>query len=119
MPRFQYFVTIFLFLGLTQASYPMIGEPCAADFDCREGWEYCKNEVCAHKGLFPIVALDIVGHLVILLILVLSNIGGVGGCGIVIPTAMALFGFDAKGAIALSNLSIFVSGLLRFFFNIK
>lgn len=43
--------------------------------------------------------------------------GGIGGGGVVVPIAMLFFKFDAKNAIALSNFSIFLSSLIRFFAN--
>lgn len=43
--------------------------------------------------------------------------GGIGGGGVVVPIAMLFFQFDAKNAIALSNFSIFLSSLIRFFAN--
>mmetsp|Transcript_8356 Transcript_8356/g.13969 ORF Transcript_8356/g.13969 Transcript_8356/m.13969 type:complete len:115 (-) Transcript_8356:841-1185(-) len=46
-----------------------------------------------------------------------SNMGGIGGGGILVPIIIAFFRFDSKNAIALSNFSIFLSSLIRFFLN--
>lgn len=61
--------------------------------------------------------LDYIGSLFTFGILIFANCGGIGGGGIMIPTAIAFFGMDAKNAIALSNVSIFFSGLIRYIFN--
>ena len=45
--------------------------------------------------------------------------GGAGGGGVVVPITMLCLKFDAKNAIALSNISIFLSSLMRFFYNAK
>lgn len=44
-----------------------------------------------------------------------ANIGGMGGGGVVVPISQAFFRLDVKNAIALSNSSIFLSSLIRFF----
>ena len=51
--------------------------------------------------------------------LVVTNTGGVGGGGIVVPIAIGFLKFDAKNAIAVSNASIFFSSALRFLINAK
>ena len=44
-----------------------------------------------------------VGIFVLMVALALSNIGGIGGGGIIIPIAIAMFGMSTREAIALSN----------------
>lgn len=48
------------------------------------------------------------------ILLGMANVGGIGGGGIIIPTLMTAWGFETKGAIAISNITIFVGALLRF-----
>jgi len=47
----------------------------------------------------------------------LSNSGGLGGGGTMIPILILFFRFDLKRSIALSNSTIFVSALIRFLVN--
>ena len=43
--------------------------------------------------------------------------GGLGGGGAIIPIAMVFYGFNTKQAIGLSNASICVASIARYFFN--
>jgi len=53
------------------------------------------------------------------LLLVLSNTAGTGGSGLLIPIGLALFKFDTKNSITLSNFSIFLSSAMRYLLNGK
>ena len=57
------------------------------------------------------------GMIVVMLCLILANMGGVGGGGMVVPIAILFFKFDPKNAIALSNFSIFLSSGIRYVLN--
>ena len=57
------------------------------------------------------------GELLTALILFLSNCGGLGGGGSMIPIIIIFFGFEVKQAIGLSNASIAVASICRYFFN--
>jgi uncharacterized membrane protein YfcA len=52
-------------------------------------------------------------------LLLLANMGGIGGGGLLVPVGLTFFGFDVKNAIYLSNLSICVSSLIRYLLNFK
>ena len=115
--RTIYIITICYF-SLTWAGYPSLGEPCTSSQDCRNDWEDCSPKGhCIHKNVFPMLDLDYIGSLFTLGSLIFANAGGIGGGGIMIPTCIAFFGMDTKNAIALSNVSIFFSGIIRYFFN--
>ena len=45
-------------------------------------------------------SIEYVGAVMTLILLFISNVGGLGGGGAVIPIAMIFFGFDTKQAIA-------------------
>ena len=64
----------------------------------------------------PFLTEEIVGIIVLPILLGVSNIAGVGGGGLIIPVAIALFGFSTREAIAISNFTIFAGALVRFFF---
>lgn len=62
---------------------------------------------------------EYIGSLLIILQLLFANSGGLGGGGMVISSAMIFYAFDAKNAIALSNMSIFLAVLLRWIVNMN
>jgi uncharacterized membrane protein YfcA len=61
--------------------------------------------------------LEFWGMLMVILVLIIANMGGLGGGGIVLPVMMLFFKFDAKNSIALSNMSIFVASTIIYFLN--
>ena len=109
---------------------------CSIDDDCKNLNEYyiCKpiaedqvgsrvipvghlaNE-CVHKPLWPPTPKEWLGTFVFSLIMMLSNVAGIGGGGVAIPLAMYFFNLSTKPAIAISSFAIMVSTLARFFFN--
>ena len=60
---------------------------------------------------------EIVGSFVFGFIMLMSNVGGIGGGGVAIPLVMVFFNFSMKPAIAISSFSIMCSTLARFLFN--
>lgn len=70
-----------------------------------------------HKPLWPLTGKEWVGTFVFSLIMLLSNVAGIGGGGVAIPLAMYFFNLSTKPAIAISSFAIMVSTLARFFFN--
>jgi uncharacterized membrane protein YfcA len=58
-----------------------------------------------------------VGTLVFGLIMLLSNVGGIGGGGVAIPLAMYFFMMQLKPAIAISTIAILFATLARFLYN--
>jgi len=57
----------------------------------------------------------VIGIVTLPFILGLANIGGIGGGGLIIPLAIGCWGFNTTEAVAISNSTIFVGSLLRFF----
>lgn len=51
------------------------------------------------------------------LILLVTNIGGVSGGGQQVPICLIFFKFDIRNAVAISNISIFLSGFMRWLIN--
>ena len=126
LDRFKYFVTLLLlfFANLALcAEYPRMGEVCITDADCFKDFEYCKTDedefTCEHKDLFGLNGIEIAGIFFTILILATSNSGGLGGGGSMIPIIIIFFGFGTKQAIGLSNASIAISSICRYFFNSK
>lgn len=77
----------------------------------------CTSGECAHKAVFPVEPIEIVGILVLALMMMLCTVGGVGGGGVVVPLVMTFFKFETKQAIALSGFSIVLCSIARFIYN--
>jgi len=74
--------------------------------------------VCEHKPLWPLKPIEWLGSFLFAIIMLLSNVGGIGGGGVAIPMVQIFFGWsDLKKAIAISSFSIFISTFTRFFYN--
>ena len=105
------------------ADFPRVSEPCTSDADCFDEYESCVGTdgliegECEHKDVFPADALEYIGGYVVIFILCASNMGGLGGGGAVIPLAMIFFGFGTKQSISLSNASVCVASICRYFVN--
>ncbi len=52
-----------------------------------------------------------------MLVVFITNVGGVGGGGIIMPVVMAFFKLDSKNSVALSNLSLSIASTIRFILN--
>lgn len=81
-----------------------------------------KIQTCQHKALFDskrggMLGMEWAGTFVFSLIMMLSNVAGIGGGGVAIPLAQLFFYLDLKSAIAVSSFSIMISTLARFFWN--
>lgn len=98
---------------------------CQVDADCQAilAYDLCQEvegeptKICVHKPLFPMTGQEIGGSFVFALVMLLSNVGGIGGGGVAIPLVMVFFNFSMKPAIAVSSFSIMCATLARFFFN--
>jgi hypothetical protein len=92
---------------------------CEISLDCVENWENCEEGFCLHKSIYPLNSVEIVGCFMIILFLMYSNTGGLGGGGIIIPLVMIFFGFNMKETIANTISTGFTSALVRYFMNIN
>jgi uncharacterized membrane protein YfcA len=72
-----------------------------------------------HKKLLPTNPTEIIGFILILLTSALSNAGGVGGGGLVIPILLLMFKFYTHEAIPISKLTIFTGALTSFLLGLK
>lgn len=71
--------------------------------------------MCQHKGVWPPNGQEWGGIVLLPILLGFANCGGVGGGGLIIPVAIALFGFNTIEAIAISNSTIFVGACVKYF----
>lgn len=97
------------------------GEICEQANDCSGApYALCHGGLCAHKEVFPVLNSELAGIVILPLLLGLANIGGIGGGGLIIPIMIALFGFSTRESIAISNSTIFLGSVARFFlFSLK
>lgn len=117
-----------VFINITQASEGLRelnnfeDLSCSVTDDCPLApYNICVNGQCEHKEVFPIYPKEWVGTLILSCFTVLSNVGGIGGGGVIIPITMAMFGFSTKEAIANTRLLILSTSFTRFVlqFNLK
>ena len=73
--------------------------------------------ICKHRKIFPARGIEIAAVIIFALMTALANFGGIGG-GFVHIVLFAMFGFDLKTAIVLSNAQIAISSIIRIFFGI-
>ncbi len=77
------------------------------------------QKFCVHKKLLPTNTTEVIGLILILLTSALSNAGGVGGGGLVIPILLLMFKFYTHEAIPISKLTIFTGALTSFLLGFK
>jgi len=87
---------LLLFVGVAfaQFDYPKFGAKCKNDTGCMKDYEFCNKKVknatdgtCIHKDLFPMIELEYYGFLFTAVILFITNVGGLGGGGVLIPVS--------------------------------
>jgi len=69
---------------------------------------------CEHKRFFPLSMTEVWGLITIAIGSALSNAGGIGGGGLLIPILLIMLGFVAHEAIPISKLMIFTGALTSF-----
>jgi uncharacterized membrane protein YfcA len=117
------FVLLLSAISFVKAYHPTVGMKCASTDQCFTPYELCSIPAnatlgkCVHKELYPLEEVEFGGFIVVFAIIWLANMGGIGGGGMVIPIAMLLLRFDANNSIALSNFSIFLSSIIRYWMN--
>jgi uncharacterized membrane protein YfcA len=69
---------------------------------------------CVHKFVLPLEFSEIVGLFMIVIGSALSNAGGIGGGGLLIPILLLLLKFYTHEAIPISKLMIFTGAVISF-----
>ena len=83
---------------------------CNSDSNCSD-MNHCQSGKCVHKDLFPMEMLEYIGSILMMLISIVSNAGGIGGSSIIISILLLLFNFNVHEAIPLVQVFVF-SGVL-------
>ena len=82
------------------------GDSCRSNSDCLD-FNSCVNKVCVHKGLIPLEPLEYIGSVVMILVSIIANAGGVGGSAMTISLILLFFNFDTHSSVALTQVFIF------------
>lgn len=80
---------------------------------------YCINGICKHKDFFPITPKEVIGAVLIIIGSALSNAGGIGGGGLLVPILILYLNFNTKEAIPISKLMIFAGSLTALLMGLK
>jgi uncharacterized membrane protein YfcA len=79
----------------------------------------CVNYKCVHKPFLPPTKEEYIGALSILIGSAISNAGGIGGGGLLIPILILLINFATQEAIPISKLMIFTGAVTAFAMGLK
>lgn len=111
----SFLLTIFILTIILDYSISALSEKCLTDGDCIE-LNVCNHlkEKCVHKRIFPITATELAGLITIIFGSALSNAGGIGGGGLLIPILLLMLKFYTHEAIPISKLMIFTGALTSF-----
>jgi uncharacterized membrane protein YfcA len=74
---------------------------------------------CRHKYVYPLSFKEAIGLFMIIIGSALSNAGGIGGGGLLIPILLLLLGFYTHEAIPISKLMIFTGAITSFFLGFR
>lgn len=75
--------------------------------------------MCKHKNFFPATSKEIIGGILIAIGSALSNAGGIGGGGLLVPILVLYLNFNPKEAIPISKLMILTGALTAFIMGIN
>ena len=106
---------IFIFMTVIPIVYSSAINFCKTNEECEE-LNYCKidENKCVHKKIFSNLLLEFSGLIMIVFGSALSNAGGIGGGGLLIPILLLVLKFYTHEAIPISKLMIFTGALTSF-----
>ena len=103
--------------GLSKAS--IFNAPCDTNAQCQLMYnnEYrCYDHHCMRKD-FTYSSKDFIGFILVIIISMITNAGGVGAGTIIIPAYIFFFDFVSSDAIPLSRVTIFAGSLVNYLIN--
>jgi hypothetical protein len=122
MKRIKFSLILIIFLVLLQFTeiYSNTTESCKMDAECIE-MNYCdlEKKKCVHKKIFSNFNKEFIGLVSIIFGSALSNAGGIGGGGLLIPILLLIMNFYTHEAIPISKLMIFTGALTSFFLGFR
>lgn len=97
-----------------------VGESCTNSNECMQ-LNHCadSSNICVHDSIFPITFDTILGLIFVVFGSALSNAGGIGGGGLLIPILLLIFKFYTHEAIPISKLMIFSGAVTSFVLGFK
>ena len=66
---------------------------------------------------FPLTLLNYIGLVILILMVILANAGGLGGGGLLIPFLMMFFALPIKECVPIANIFGLIASLIRFILN--
>jgi hypothetical protein len=110
-----FFLFLLFCVILPYISSASTSDACVKDEDCAE-MNYCNmtRNKCEHKKIFTDPISEMIGLMAILFGSALSNAGGIGGGGLLIPILLLILKFYTHEAIPISKLMIFTGALTSF-----
>ena len=120
MPVFGRFLVLAVVACLASTALSSIyNAPCNLQSECQ--LIYNKEYECFEGGCirhhFEFGVLEIIGSIVIIMVSMTSNAGGVGAGTVIIPIFEVFFDFVSSEAIALSRITIFAGSLVNYLLN--
>lgn len=103
----------------SHVSASVYNAPCGHNSDCAKIYnsEYeCVQSHCLRRE-FSYSRLELVGFVMIVIISMITNAGGVGAGTIIIPAYIVFFDFVSSDAIPLSRITIFAGSLVNYLIN--
>jgi len=98
-------------------------DSCTVDSDCsgESAFFVCSDATskCVHKELFPMLAKEISGTLVLTIMMMLAVVSGIGGGGIVVPLLMIFYELNTKVAVSVSGFTILLGSISRYLTTFK
>jgi len=79
---------------------------CQTSDDCSQLYE-CMEGKCQHKPIFPLTIHEIVGSVLIVLFVGLSNVAGIGGASLLSPILLVCFHYNASKSIMIVYAMVF------------
>src|SRR5690606_8581744 len=79
---------------------------CQTSDDCSRLHE-CLQGKCEHKPIFPLTITEIVGSVLIMLFVGLSNVAGIGGASLLSPILLICFHYNASKSIMIVYAMVF------------
>jgi hypothetical protein len=112
-------IVLLVFLQVYEVS-SNTAESCKTDAECIE-MNYCDldKKKCVHKKIFSNFNKEFIGLVTIVFGSALSNAGGIGGGGLLIPILLLIMNFYTHEAIPISKLMIFTGALTSFFLGFR
>lgn len=94
--------------------------PCDSDAQCSESLSpkyYCSEGTCAHESIIPRSLYEMLGIVLIVIISMVANLGGIGGGEVIVSVYIYFFEYSIREAVPLSKVTIFAGALINFLVN--